>query len=174
MRPLYENSKTLLDEVNFFRDLKNSIPEFKGCRFRKLPIRYEIECVIEDITKGDVTAFAEFKRRYNDRDKYPTLFISLAKYKKLLEYDDLRAAILFVRWRDVDGMHVLGDHLQDILNYKIMWGGRNDRGAWQDNEPVIHIPVEHFKVLQINKTEFTPQEITFWNEKWSSGEGWMV
>jgi hypothetical protein len=174
MRPLYENSKTLLDEVKFFCDLKNSIPEFNSRRFRKLPIRYEIECVVEDVTKGDIVAFAEFKQRYNERDKYPTLFISHAKYKKLLEYDDFRRSILFVRWRDVDGMHVVGDHLNDILNYKIAWGGRNDRGDWQDNEPVIHIPVDHFEVLQTSKIQFTPPEITFWNEKWSSGEGWVV
>lgn len=174
MRPLYETSKTLLDEVSFFKDLKSSIPEFSRCNFRKLPMRYELECVLEDHATQEITAYAEFKQRHNPRNRYPTLFISHAKYKKLLDFDEFGRSILFVRWQDYDGMHVVGDHLDDILNYKITWGGRRDRGDWQDSEPVIHVPIEHFIELKTNKENLTPQESSFWVEKWKSGDGWVV
>ena len=119
-RPLYENSSTLEEEIKFFRDLTTSVTEYKQCRFRKLPLSYRLECAIEHIPTGKVTGFCEFKRRRNLRTHYPTLMLSLHKYRELAACSEFSDALLFVRWNDRDGLYEVNKH----ANPDIRWGGR--------------------------------------------------
>jgi len=96
-----------------------------------------------------ITAFCEFKRRHVQMDKYPTLILSLRKYKQLVSYSWCEdGAYLFVRWNDKDGVHRIPSK---AIEYDIEWGGRIDRGDWQDNEPVVHIPISDFGVLPLER-----------------------
>lgn len=169
-RPLYENSSTLEEEIKFFRDLTTSVTEYKQCRFRKLPLSYRLECAIEHIPTGKVTGFCEFKRRRNLRTHYPTLMLSLHKYRELAACSEFSDALLFVRWNDRDGLYEVNKH----ANPDIRWGGRKDRGDWQDREPVVHIPVDDFELLDTKRKDFTEVGKERVIKVWKSGRGWAV
>ena len=146
MRLMYENLDTAVDEVEFFRSLRKH-RDYSNQTFRKLPLGYEIECAVE--VDGKVVGFCEFKRRHNKRHRYPTLILSLRKYKQLISYSYFESpAKLYVRWDDFDAVHVVRPQK---ITYDIEWGGRTDRGDWQDREPVVHIPGEHFDVLPLGR-----------------------
>jgi len=168
-RPLYENAATLEEEIKFFRDLR-STTEYSQTRFRKLPISYKLECAIEHIPTGKITGFCEFKRRKNLREQYPTLILSLQKYRELQAVSEFSNALLFVRWNDRDGVHEITEYAEA----DIRWGGRKDRGDWQDEEPVVHIPVDDFDLLRTRRKDFTEVGKARVEKVWSSGKGWAV
>lgn len=144
-RDLYESVDTVVDEVSFFKGLR-SHPDYKRYSFFKLPMSYEVDCAISQ--SGSVVGFCEFKRRKVIKDCYDTLILSLKKYKALASYSSNEVqSKLFVRWNDVSSVHEVSP---GGINYRIAWGGRSDRGDWQDSEPVVHIPVEDFEDLNID------------------------
>ena len=172
-RPLYENSSTLQEEVKFFSDLRR-LEDYAGYRFQKLPLSYRLECAIEDTSSGNIIGFCEFKRRTNRRKQYPTLLLSLHKYAALCDYAKFGESFLFVRWEDFDGAYHVNEHEGSVTDYKIAWGGRRDRDDWQDMEPTIHIPIDHFEVVNTERASLSSQQIKVVNDKWRSGEGWRV
>lgn len=172
-RPLYENSNSLKEEVKFFRDLRR-VDEYKGYRFQKLPLSYRLECAIEDIPSGAVIGFCEFKRRSNRREYYPTVLLSLHKYMSLRDYGEFGQSFLIVRWSDVDGIHHVNAHESSVSDYKIAWGGRQDRNDWQDIEPTIHIPINDFEIVDTERRSLSEQEEAELEATFRSGKGWKV
>ena len=169
MRKLYENIDTTVDEVEFFQSLREHAG-YSHYTFSKLPLGYEIECAMESY--GSITGWCEFKRRHVDMNKYPTLILSLHKYKQLISYsffDD--GAMLFVRWNDKDAVHhVPSEHIK----YDIAWGGRSDRGDWQDAEPVVHIPIKEFVVLSLEREKLSEAGRDRLGRMLSNGKPWTV
>jgi hypothetical protein len=136
MRPTYENSESLKAEEQTIR----KAAEVWKSTYVKLPIQYRVDWAL---LRGGVVAWCECKRRYNNKDKYPTLMLSL---NKIIHGMELARAtekpfLVVVEWNDVVGWH----KVEKV--HGIGMGGRVDRGDWQDIEPVVHIPVTDFKQL---------------------------
>lgn len=169
MRTLYENLDTATDEVEFFRNLREH-GSYQRYTFSKLPLGYEIECAME--LDGKITGWCEFKRRHNDMTKYPTLILSLHKYRQLVTYSYHEdGAMLFVRWNDKDAVHrIPSGHIK----YDIAWGGRTDRGDWQDTEPVVHIPTTEFDVLPLERAKLSVAGRERLSRMLDSGNPWTV
>lgn len=141
MRPTYESSDDLRNEqeiITFFTQHFN-----KDLTAVKIPKQYKIDyCLMI----GDrITAFAEVKNRTCAKNTYPTYMMSLAKYLEALRINkDLKLeTILVVKWTDAVGYIELGRRA-----WPIGFGGRVDRGDWQDKEPMIFIPISEFGLIQ--------------------------
>ena len=108
----------------------------------KLPVQYRIDWgVVQD--KG-VVAWAECKRRYHGRGKYPTLLLSLKKYMSgiALARHTNKPFVIVVEWDDGVFWSKTGP------THDIRMGGRSDRGDWQDQEPCVFIPTSNFKEVK--------------------------
>ena len=58
--------------------------------------------------------------------------------------------IFVVQFDDYIGVADMSDLYIDAEYYpRVKMGGRDDRGDWQDTEPVIHIPTNKFLRLDI-------------------------
>lgn len=57
-----------------------------------------------------------------------------------------------MRWDDYDGVLDVGIDGPSIVT-DVTFGGRIDRGDWQDQEPVIHLPTKNFRLLEIERGE---------------------
>ena len=139
MRPKYESQNDLANE----RDAALFFAQKYGCDIAKLPVQYRLDFSVVD-QSGDVVAFVEVKRRFNAMRKYCTCILSLSKLMAAIDIKNAtkKNCYFLVHWDDAIGFVELDDR------YKIKIGGRMDRGDWQDVEPVIHIPVDDFKVLE--------------------------
>ena len=145
-RPLYEKDLNLLDEIRFFSDLQGHT-RYEHYSFKKLPLAYRVECAAISSLTGKVEGFCELKCRSVLMSDYPTLILSLHKWDDLIRYSRYGWSSLFVRWQDYDAVL----DVKSTSNYRITFGGREDRGDWQDVEPVVHIPVKDFYLLEIER-----------------------
>jgi hypothetical protein len=118
-----------------------------------LALRYKVkffkradgsEIDFEIFRDGKRVAWAEYKRRYHNRQKYPTLYISLNKITAGLEKHRETGLpfVLIIEWDD--GFFWLHPSRCD---YEIRHDGRNDRGADSPVGTVAHFDVELFKPL---------------------------
>ena len=138
-----ETDTMLNAESRFIRDIQ-SVRGFNW-NYEKLPIAYKLDWAI---CEGNIIrGFAELKIRTNSRNDYPTLMLSMAKYRELLEVTmNFKPAVLFVRWKDQDCIHKPQDY--DHTLYELKVDGRLDRKRIGDIEPCIHIPVNHFATIR--------------------------
>lgn len=93
-----------------------------------------------------IEALAEYKKRSNKKDKYPTFLISEQKIihgKKMAELSKI-PFMLVVEWED----EIAAKKIGDISKYKIEMGGRSDRGDSKDQERMIHFPVSEFLIIK--------------------------
>lgn len=151
-RPLYEDGSTLTEEVRFFADLQ-SHTSHEHYRWRKLPLAYRIDCAAISILSNRVEGYGEFKRRQVEMATYPTLILSLHKWDDLVRYSLYGWSRLYVRWDDYDAMLPVSTSTE---KYPVTFGGREDRGDWQDQEPVVHIPVSEFRLLELERSVEVP------------------
>ena len=135
MRPLYESASDLSNETRVSSFLKDCW----SAEFVKLPMAYHVDWAI---TRGpQIKAFAEFKRRKNVKDKYPTFMISLNKWQagKRLGGELGVPFLIIVEWDD--GLYYCDTKaVSPIYGF----GGRTDRGDSQDQEPVVFINTKAF------------------------------
>lgn len=139
MRPEYETSSD--------RDREEAVARAfggrHGVRLARLPPRYSVDRAI--IRDGVVSGWAEIKVRTTPASQYPSAHIGAAKLAECLTLahrTGLPLILIYgwsggadVRWHRVDGP------------YTIEMGGRRDRGDWQDQEPMVAIPVEEFRLI---------------------------
>ena len=111
---------------------------------------YHLDWFIEK--KMNAPVFAEFKARYMHSEKFPSIFLSLHKYNKMMEFNrNIGAVGLFVVWcadRLMYSKIVPDDKLFSSLPM-VSIGGRKDRGISGDVEPMLSIPVEKFKTVHL-------------------------
>jgi len=110
----------------------------------KLPRSYRLDWAA--LRNDAITAWIEMKRRYRTFDQYDDTFLSLHKMiaaKELNAHTGLRClfAVQF------DDCLAYADLLDDF-DWKITFGGRTDRGDWQDVEPIVLIPMRAFTILE--------------------------
>lgn len=117
-----------------------------GCTVRKLPERYTLDYVA--IRDGRVVAALEIKVRNRGLEEYGDVFINLNKVITAQAFNALGIKSLFVV------------QFTDVLAYadmtpprRIEFRGREDRGDWQDVQPVVCIPNTDFKVIAATKVE---------------------
>ena len=141
MRPLYESAKDLSNELRVSKHLKDCW----NADFVKLPMAYHVDWAI--VRGKEIKAFAEFKRRHNPKDRYPTFMLSLNKWRNGKSMGgELRVPFLvIVEWDD-------GLYYCDSKNVSPTYGfgGRFDRGDSQDQEPVVFIDTKTFYKVRKN------------------------
>ena len=134
-RPIYETEES--------REIEKQMAEFLcrvwRCELKKLPIAYNLDYAA--VRDHSVVAWLELKRRFRTLHAHHGVFLSLQKVMsavRLHDYSD-RPCFFVVLCDD-------GYHYADILKqkYPIEFRGRVDRNDWQDQEPVIDIPVWDF------------------------------
>ena len=128
------------------KDILNS---FWGVEIMDLyePI-YHLDWFIEKTTP----VFAEFKARYMHSEKFPSIFLSLHKYNKMMEFHrNVGATGLFVVWcadRLMYSKIVPNEKIMPVMP-TLSIGGRRDRGISGDVEPMLSIPVKKFKTVHL-------------------------
>lgn len=138
-RPTYENADSLKQEEEFALLLSQKF----NWTFQKLPRKYLLDCAV--LEHGRVVAFVELRVRSNPVDRYPTYMLALGKF---LAADQLHRVTglpvtFYVRWADAWGCMPL-----HTVNGPVEFGGRTDRGDWQDIEPVVMIPLSKFIIIR--------------------------
>ena len=90
-----------------------------------------------------LVGFAEVKCRTHNFGTFPTYIISLAKVleARRLGKETNTTPILIVSWTDKIG------YLDFFSHHQIKQGGRSDRNDWQDQEPMCHFDLKHFKFI---------------------------
>lgn len=137
MRPRYESSNDLDNE----REVISVIEKAWKVESVKLPISYGLDFAL--LRDGQVKAFAEVKRRKNNADKYPSIFVAMHKCLQAIQYKALGYPCYFVvKWNDKTGW-------VDLLNGQTFAsiGGRVDRGDSADQEPMVHFPMSEVTFL---------------------------
>lgn len=139
-RPRYETESDLSNE----RQVISIFSEKFKCTFSKMPIRYGLDYAMS--RDGKVRAFAEIKCRSSPVSQYDTYMLSLGK---LVSAHNLRVAtgldcFLMVRWTDAVG------YIKMDSGFSVAVGGRLDRNDWQDIEPVVHYPIDSFKIRALS------------------------
>tara|TARA_R110000751_G_scaffold64667_1_gene132729 strand:- start:2913 stop:3374 length:462 start_codon:yes stop_codon:yes gene_type:complete len=134
-RPVYETQQSLSAE----RETIAEHPYFGSFQHVKLPLQYRMDFGCVDHT-GRIKCFVEVKTRTTPKQHYRNFIISLSKIVAASAYE--RCGIptyLLVKWTDSSGWIKLEEQ-----KWEVRFGGRQDRGDWQDMEPLINIPVEQF------------------------------
>jgi hypothetical protein len=136
MRPFYESSKDLATE----NEVAEALSKKTGYVFHKLKIAYHVDWLVMQENKPKYVA--EIKRRFNVKDQYPTLMLSLHKWMngKQMSKEMNVDFVVIIKWDDGVFCHAAGDS-PVIYGF----GGRKDRNDDQDQEPMVFIPVDKFK-----------------------------
>ena len=144
MRPIYESSKDLSNELRVSAHLKDCW----NAEFVKLPMAYHVDWAV--VRGTEIKAFAEFKRRQNPKDRYPTFMISLNKWKngRSLGNEIGVPFLIIVEWND--GLYYCDTK---AVEPTYGFGGRTDRGDSQDQEPVVFINTKAFYKVRKNARE---------------------
>jgi hypothetical protein len=138
VRPTYETAADLANEAG----LLQFIAERAGCTAHKIPKRYHSDHAM--VRGGEVVAFVEAKCRTFPSTKFPTYMLSLEKVLAARAFLGAgKNAFLAVRWSD---NRVATVNLARCV-FKVVVGGRTDRGDPDDIEPVAMIPLSEFKFL---------------------------
>lgn len=135
--PKYETENDRLNETNVLK----KIQEYNDIDFGKLYGEYaKIDFWIKNNLSGK-TIFAEVKCRNNAHDKYPTYFISHAKWKAGKKLATELKTKFYIIVRFTDGIYHTDetDKLDTGTRY-VASGGRTDRGGVNDIEMMLHIP----------------------------------
>lgn len=148
MRPIYENAKDLRSEKNLISHVSDCW-NVVSC---KLPMSYKIDYAMYRMDTGtsasaseNLVGFAEVKCRTHKFGTFPTYIISLAKVMEArrLAIETDTKSLLIVSWTDKIGF------LDFFSHHQIRHGGRADRNDWQDQEPVCHFDLKHFKGIGV-------------------------
>mgnify|MGYP003128412249 FL=1 len=143
MRPLYETKINLNSE----KKVMDYVSQCWNVVYFKLPMSYKMDYAV--YRDEALVGFAEVKCRTHKFGTFPTYIISLAKVleARRLGKETNTTPILVVSW-----LGALA-YLDFFSPFTIKQGGRSDRGDWQDQEPMCHYELKHFKkVGDINET----------------------
>jgi hypothetical protein len=140
-RPTYENAESLKTELEY----ANKLAKLWDMTAMKLPLKYQLDFAMINTNK-DVKALVEIKHRNIPSTKYPTFVLSLSKWTKGITLNEITGIpfILAVKWVDRYGIYKYhtGDDVDIKFNFRTAAKWRND---WQDNEPVVEIPIDWFE-----------------------------
>ena len=142
MRPVYETDNDLQAE----QKIVSVIADCWKCEPKKNPKFYKVDYGL--YRNKEVFAWAEIRNRNISIDTYPTFHLSVSKAMFLYEigYRTDKPAFIVVGLQD----RVVFHQIRLTASYRITAGGRIDRNDPDDEEPVVNIPWEQFKVASFN------------------------
>ena len=122
------------------------ISDLWRCKVHKLPDRYTLDyCASRG---GPVIAGLEIKARKRALEQYDDVFVTLNKVFAARQWDEMGLPSFFVV------------QFTDCLAYadlrpkrRVEFRGREDRGDWQDQQPIVCIPTYQFKVMALGSGE---------------------
>lgn len=140
-RPYYENDETKAKEAQF----ANVLCAVWDAELYKMSYKNRIDYLMK--CQGKAYAFIEVKCRTNPMKQYPTYMLSLDKWQAGLDLqrNTGKPFILAVQWTDKMAYLPCKEVIDKV---DIGIGGRKDRNDEQDIEPVVLIPIEHFRLLE--------------------------
>lgn len=141
-RPKYESPADLAAERHVARLIER---EWKA-QLQKLPDQYKLDFAA--YRDGELVAWLEIKNRTHAAGAYPTLILSVAKWHAGVALAVTSGCPFLVVANFVDGAKFVRYSRGKVLDVRYGPGGRTDRGDAQDQEPVIHIPMELFKPIR--------------------------
>lgn len=139
---VHENAQTRRDEADVAADFAEAFQ----CEVRRLKDFNELDFAMVNARDRNVVCIVEVKCRAVRMHAYRTYMLSLHKWMALKKYDDYseHGCVLVVRWSDRTG-YLKVREFTGTPNTR--WGGRNDRGTSDDEEPVVDIPISAFTVM---------------------------
>ena len=137
-RPLYESEEDRNHEATIARKIALAW----GCEIHKTPPKAPYDyCVVKN---GLIRGVVEIKMRKNTHDYYATFLLSVDKVVRCNQHAQLIGCPFIVVVQYTDALKwwrfAEGEYSTEI-------GGRFDRGDALDVEPVIHVPLRHFKEI---------------------------
>lgn len=143
-RPTYEREEHLVTE----RKVADAMEAMHGMRLKKTPKYYHIDYAIVD-RRDRVVGWMEVRSKNFAKNAYNDFYTSLEKYISVARMGHLtgRSAVLVSVWTDC--IQYAPVHHGNVSKYNITVSGRtvNSRNDPDDIEPVIHIPLDHFRPL---------------------------
>lgn len=139
MRPSYESDADRERECA----VASKLAALAQMEVRLMPRRYPVDFALVD-RRDNVRCWIEVKCRTNLREAFPTYMLSYGKYLTLAELQRVSGlpVRLAVQWSDDLGV------LEIPAMHRISFGGRADRGDWQDQEPVALFEIGLFRVVE--------------------------
>jgi hypothetical protein len=137
-RPTYQTNSDRLNEDSIAARFSSSWK----CEFVRMPDFYPIDRMA--VLRNKPVAWAEIKRRHRGLRQYADVWLSLHKtiYGRQMTETTGLPFLFLVEFNDCFA------YAEIKGQYQIVYGGRKDRGDWQDMEPCIQIPVDTWKVLK--------------------------
>lgn len=115
------------------------------CSLRKLTVPYRVDFALEK--EGAVQAWVEVKCRNYPSTRYPTLMISVLKWETGIMRAQATGLPFIIAIGFADGIKYYRYSSEHKVSFT--WGGRTRLTRDQsDIEPVVHIPMELFKILR--------------------------
>jgi hypothetical protein len=144
-QPQYETEKDLASETAFAEKMQFAT----GARLKKLKKNYIIDFVI--IRGKKCCGYIEYKRRWNKHDKYDTIFVATSKWLELCRLSLMSKSFFYIEYNDcIKYIEVTPAHY-DLPAFDMYeeFSGRVDRGDEYDQEPCIHLPINHLKTMAL-------------------------
>ena len=138
--PKYETDKDLEAEAEFEKTFK-AVKWGYGL-YKLSEVKYIIDYAVHDLKTKETVGFIEFRRRYNTSDKYPTIFCSVSKWIRLLQFSKYKWTAFFVQWDDVLMYLTVND---ECKKYDLELNGRKDRDDSFDIEPNLLLEISDFR-----------------------------
>lgn len=135
---IYENEATLANE----RTVISAVAEKWNVTVAKLPRKYSADFAL--LRGMEIMSWAELKSRANPIHSFSTYQVSLHKYMNLVSIsrDTGIQSLLIVDWQDCVG------YVKVPRPINIVFGGTKKRGDWEDQEPMIEIPIGEFTIIE--------------------------
>lgn len=151
-RPLYENERHKAAENGL---VKTVLEPAWRCRAEKLPVSYGLDYVLMRVRKA--VAFLEVKGKpEHSFDEMVTMVggipLDLDKIERALNYQTLTRLPFALACAFSDGIYRgVFCEIAAGAPYDVRFGGRADRGDWQDREPYVVLNPALFKYLCPNQ-----------------------
>lgn len=140
MRNTYETEEDRRREA----ECRARIERIWQCSIEKNPKFYQIDLVA--VKTGRIIFFFEVKGKGHYSTRYPTAFIGLAKWLKLVEVNRVTGIDTFLFFPFKDDQIIYANVALVKPTYR--WGGRSrDQRDDQDLEPEVHIEIAEMKEL---------------------------
>lgn len=136
-RPIYENAASR----NAEREVAEFLQQRWNCTLRKLPMAYRVDCAL--FKGGRLAGWIEIKCRGR---RYPEMFLSLHKYMSGRDLARASGVPFLIVYGFSDGGIFSLKTTEDTPVIDI--GGRQDRGDWQDVEPMVLLKLADMTALK--------------------------
>lgn len=147
MRQWYETEQDLDNE----RDVIEQVAKRWGVVAKKLPRAYPFDYALCDYIEGvnyneryPIRALVEIKNRNYPSNRFKTAVVGLDKVLeafRIIQSSECMVLLVYAFTDEICYYEFGKEKLHTTM------GGRQDRGDWQDHNPVAHIPIDKFKPL---------------------------